>query len=182
MKKISLVLIGLGLSTSPLLVDAMSSSNMQNSSYESGKQVGEEVDSTIAKYQQVAQATGEMADKTKVKIDKAWQATKVNLKAAAAYVKEKSVHAKDITVAKYHQATQTTSGLVEKTKVKASETWGATKANSQETAAYVKDKSIQAKNAAANTVNATEYKSDEVENSTSEALSSFDQGIENGSK
>ena len=157
MKKISLALIALGLSASPLLVNAMGSSNTQDSSYESGKQVGEEVDAT------------------KVKVDKAWKATKTNSKEAAAYVKDKSIHAKEATVAKYNQTVQATSDMADKTKIKADKAWQDTKINSKEAAAYVKDKSIHAKEA-------TIVKSNQVAKSTSEAVNNFDQGIKDANK
>ena len=157
MRKISLTLIVLGLSVTPLLANVISSSNTQDSSYESGKQIGEAVSAA------------------KIKADKVWQETKANSKEAVTYVKDRSVQVEEATAVKYHQVAQATSTIADKTKIKASETWEAIKANSEEAMAYVKNKSIHAKDAAIKA-------SHKVVDSTSEAVNNFDQGIKDGNR
>ena len=148
MRKISLTLIVLGLSVTPLLANAISSLNTQDSSYESGKQIGEAVSATKIK---------------------------ANSKEAVTYMKDKSVHVKEAAAVKYHQVAQATSTIVDKTEIKASETWEATKANSEEAMAYVKNRSIHAEDAAIKA-------SHKVVDSTSEAVNNFDQGIKDGNR
>ena len=101
MKKISLLLIALGLLSAPLLVNAMGSSNTQDSSsYEAGQKVGATInetktnasdiadtapakmddaqDAVQAKAEEVANTTSDMADNAQDSATSTWEETKTN--------------------------------------------------------------------------------------------------------